>query len=105
MPNQPLPLFNIRLSNKDKARWTLAAEQDGRTVSGLVKLAVETYIANLDSLCVAESRVLCVSPECGRLEYPEKVSDSGLCRKCVLEQYLESDKDSPSRRLDLVSTP
>lgn len=39
-----LPLLNIRLDPDDKERWTSAAQKDGRTLAGLIKIAVETYI-------------------------------------------------------------
>lgn len=41
-----LPLLNIRIHDDDKARWTAAAQKDGRSLAGLIKQAVELYIRN-----------------------------------------------------------
>ena len=42
-----LPLLNIRLDPDDKARWTAAAQKDGRTLAGMIKRAVELYMAQI----------------------------------------------------------
>lgn len=42
-----LPLLNIRIRPDDKARWTLAAQKDGRTLAGAIKHAMELYVAQI----------------------------------------------------------
>jgi len=42
-PHSRLPHFSLRLPASTKSRWQEAAEQEGRTLAGYIKHAVELY--------------------------------------------------------------